>query len=446
MLLRKLAGGLCASLFVFPVTLAAQADAIVSAPVATVTLDQAIRMAETNNPAFVSARADQQTDQLDRSIARAGLLPSATFHNQYLFTQGNGSSDRIGQTTTSAAPRFIANNAVHEYASEGVLNETLGLQQLSAVTLADANAAKSAAEFEIARRGLVSTIVTLYFSVSASQAKLAAMQHAVDDANDFLKETEEREQGREAAHADVVKAQLQQQQRTRDFSDAKLAASKAKLELGVLLYADPRTDFQTEAATAPALPDRATVESDAGRNNAELKSAIASLHASDAQVTSAKAAYLPDLALNFTYGIDAPQFAVNGPDGSRNLGYSASATLDIPVWDWLATEHKVKQSEIRRDVAKATLTSTQRRLIANLAEYYDEAAAARDQIASLDASVATAQESLRLSELRYKGGEAPVTEVVDAQNALIAARTAQADGIVRYQVALADLQTLTGRL
>jgi outer membrane protein TolC len=56
---------------------------------------------------------------------------------------------------------------------------------------------------------------------------------------------------------------------------------------------------------------------------------------SNADVLAARAAYLPDLGLNVTYGIDAPQFAVNGPDGVRNLGYSASVTLDIPVWDWL---------------------------------------------------------------------------------------------------------------
>jgi outer membrane protein TolC len=38
-----------------------------------------------------------------------------------------------------------------------------------------------------------------------------------------------------------------------------------------------------------------------------------------------------------------------------------------------------------------------------------------------------------------------VLEVVDAQNTLLAAETAQADGVVRYQLALANLQTLTGR-
>ncbi len=198
-------------------------------------------------------------------------------------------------------------------------------------------------------------------------------------------------------------------------------------------------------AAPPVLPDRADVETLAAKNNAELRSALATLRASQAEVVSARAAYLPDLGLNVTYGIDAPQFAVNGPDGVRNLGYSASGTLDIPVWDWLATAHRVKQSELKRDAAKVALTAAQRRAIADLSELYDEAAVARDQLASLELSVATARDSLRLTRLRYTGGEGTVLEVVDAQNALVLAETAKADGMVRYETALAQLQTLTGR-
>jgi outer membrane protein TolC len=416
-----------------------------SAAVQQISLDEAIRLAEKNEPVFAAARAQARIAKLDHSVAAASLLPSVTYHNQYLFTQGNGSNDRIGQTTTSAAPRFIANNAVHEYASQGVVNERLGVQQFSAVSVASAQAAQAAAEEEIARRGLVSAVVSLYYGVAAANTKLAVVQRSADEADHFFKLTQDRENAREAAHADVIKAELTQQQRTRDVEDAKLAASKAHLELGVLLFADPRTAFQTEAVAPPVLPDRAEVEADASKNNAELKSALAALHASDAGVLSARAAYLPDLGLNFTYGVDAPQFAVNGPDASRNLGYSASATLDIPVWDWLSTEHKVKQSEIRRDLAKVALSAAQRRLIADLSEFYDEAATTRDQLASLDASATMAQESLHLTELRYTGGEGSVLEVVDAQNTLLAAETAQADGVVRYQLALANLQTLTGR-
>jgi outer membrane protein TolC len=411
----------------------------------TISLDEAIRRAQVSEPNFIAARADSETAQLDKSIARAGLLPSATMHNQYLFTQGNGSADRIGQTTNSPAPRFIANNSVHEYASLGIVNETLGLQQFAAVSLADAMAAKSAAEFEIARRGLISTVVSLYFGLASAETKLDNARNALDEANQFLTLTDQREQAREAAHADVLKAQLTQQQRARDVSDAQLGFTKAHLELGVLLFPDPRTPFQTEAEAPPVLADRSDVESAAAKNNAELKSALATLRASEAQVNSARAGYLPDLGLNVTYGIDAPQYATNGPDGTRNLGYSASATLDIPVWDWLATQHKVKQSKILRDSAKVALSATQRRLLADLSEFYDEAAAARDQLASLDNSAATAAESLRLTKLRYTGGEGSVLEVVDAQNSLLSAENARADGVVRYRVALAALQTLTGR-
>jgi outer membrane protein TolC len=171
-----------------------------------------------------------------------------------------------------------------------------------------------------------------------------------------------------------------------------------------------------------------------------------SLRVSSLDVSSARAAYLPDLGLSFAYGIDATQFAVHGIDGTRNLGYSATATLDIPVWDWLSTQHKVRQAEILRDVAKTTLTATQRRLIAQLDESYAEASVARDQMQSLELSAQTAQESLRLTRLRYTAGEATVLEVVDAQNSLTSAELAREDGMVRYQTALANLQILTGTI
>jgi outer membrane protein TolC len=150
------------------------------------------------------------------------------------------------------------------------------------------------------------------------------------------------------------------------------------------------------------------------------------------------------LNLNFTYGIDATNVGVNGPEGIRNLGYAMSAQLDVPVWDWLSTERKIKISRLREKAAKTTLTATQRRSLANLQEYYAEAAGANKQLASLDASVVTARESLRLTELRYINGESTVLEVVDAQNTLTSAENARLDGGTRYQLALANLQTLTG--
>jgi outer membrane protein TolC len=427
---------------------AAQPNAASTAQPVPITLDEALKRAQSSEPTYAMALADSRVAGLDRGIARAGLLPSVTYHNQALYTQPNGLTNQAGQgVSAQPSPIFIANNAVREYASQAVVNENIGIAQFSAVTRANAAAAVASAELEIARRGLVSTVTGLYYGLAAANQKLVIAQQAEAEAADFTKLTGQREQVREAAHADTVKAQLQQQQRERDLSDAKINADKARLELAVLLFSDPRTPYAISVPDTPApLASRADVDQHAAKNNAELKSALASLRVSDADVLAARGAYLPGLGLNYTYGIDAPQFAVNGPDHVKNLGYSAMITLDIPVWDWLATEHKVKQSEIRRDAAKVALTATQRRLIAQLDESYAEAQAARDQLASLDLSVSTAAESLRLTRLRYTGGEATVLEVVDAQTAFITARNAREDGRVRYEAAWAALQTLTGTM
>ena len=81
-----------------------------------------------------------------------------------------------------------------------------------------------------------------------------------------------------------------------------------------------------------------------------------------------------------------------------------------------------------------------------MAAYYAEAQGALAQLDSLRSSVDLATESLRLTVLRYQAGEATALEVVDAQNTLTQARNAYDDGLARYRIALATLETLTGTL
>jgi outer membrane protein TolC len=415
-----------------------------------ITLEDAIARARSNEPAFAAAVAADKVAMLNRSLSRSALLPSVVYHNEYLYTQAAHGPSQLANASTAATtsiPRFIGNNSVHEYTSQGVVTETIGVQQLTAVAQASAMASVASAEMEIARRGLVVTVVGLYYGALAADHKMVVAQRAFDEANSFTELTKHRESAREAARADVVKAQLQQQQRARELADAKLQSDKARLDLAVLLFPDPNSPYKLVDFASPApLATREELEAVAGQNNAELKSALASMHAASLDVTAARAAYLPDLGLNFNYGIDAPEFAVHGPDGTRNLGYSATVTLDIPVWDWFATHDRIKQKTAMRESAKVTLTATQRRLIAQLDDFYAEASVSRDQLQSLDQSAATARESLRLVRMRYGAGEGTVLEVVDAQNSLVVAESAREDGILRYQTALANLQLLTGTM
>jgi outer membrane protein TolC len=301
------------------------------------------------------------------------------------------------------------------------------------------------ARIEIAARGLNLTVVQDYYAILSAEHRSVNAQTSLTEAEQFLDITQKQEAGGEVAHADVVKAQIALQQRQRDLQDSQLAIEKAKISLGVLMFPDLRSDFTVEDdLQQPALlPPLAETEAKATAIDPDLKAAQAGIQQAGYEVNIARYAYLPSLGLDFFYGIDANQFAIRGPD-KRNLGYSAQATLNIPVWNWGSIRSKVRQSVIKQQQAQLDLTYAQRTLRGNLATQYKEAQAAQAQIDSLRGSSELAAESLRLTLLRYSAGESSALEVVDAQNTVNQARNAYEDGLVRYRVALAILRTLTG--
>jgi outer membrane protein TolC len=152
------------------------------------------------------------------------------------------------------------------------------------------------------------------------------------------------------------------------------------------------------------------------------------------------------------YGIEANEFALHSRVAAQpelgvlpNLGYFITLNLTVPVWDWGGLRSKLHQSEVRQQSARVALTRAQRQTLADLYEKYNQAQGARAAVDSAQQVADLAAESLRLTTLRYGAGEATALEVVDAQNTLVQARNAFDDASARYRVALADLQTLTGR-
>ena len=225
----------------------------------------------------------------------------------------------------------------------------------------------------------------------------------------------------------------------------------ARLDLAVLLFPDFNDRFEVQDdlhATIP-IPTLDEAQQQAASENPDLRAALAAVREAGHEVAAARAAYLPPLTLDYFCGIDATHFAVNSvADGHKfsNLGPSIEGTLNIPVWNWGTTQSRVKQSKLRRTQAKGELSFAQRKVLADVRSLYSKADMALQELNGLRDSAELAGESLRLTTLRYKTGEAKVLDVVDAQSTFYSANSAYQDGAVRYWVALAGLQTLTGVL
>jgi outer membrane protein TolC len=421
-----------------PVVQAQTAAPNTNAPVV-ITLQDALQRARNLDTTYRTALTAAGIAHEDHVQARAALLPGVTYNNEFLYTEGNG----------TASGRFIANNGVHEYVSQGNAHEQVSFGQFADLSRTSAAEAVARANAEVAARGLVATVVKTYYAEVVARRKYANAQLAADEAQRFFDLSQKLEQGGEVAHADVIKAQLQANDAKRALREAELEMNRSHIELAVLVFPDFNQNFSTvdDLRLPPPLPAMQEVEQQARTKNPQLYAAMQAVRAAGYEVRASQAAYLPSLSLDYFYGIDASRFAVNmpTPDGPvRNLGYAATATLSIPIWNWGATRSKVRQSELRREQAQVELSAAQRKLLGGLKTLYAEAEAAKIELDVLQQSAELAAESARLTTLRYRGGEATALEVVDAQNSLVTARNNYDDGEARYRLAVANLQTLTG--
>src|ERR1700739_3225296 len=406
-----------------------------------VSLSAALALARKNTTVYQAALIEAGSTNEDRTQARGALLPQVVYNNEYLYTQSNN----------HGGVRFIANNAVHEYTSQGSVHEATASTTLARYRKISAAAAVARARAEIASRGLVVTVVQNYFTALAAQFKLDDAKRAADEGARFLQITQQLEQGGEVAHSDTIKAELQAQDRHRQLQEAQLALLNARLDLAVLIFPNFQDNFvlTDDLRASVALPTLEEVQQQAARDNPQLRAALESVHETSSEVAAARAGYFPSLSLDYFYGIDAPNFATHSfIDRQRldNLGSSALASLNLSIWNWGATRSRIHQAQLHQKQAKLELSYSQRKLLAEIRSLYAEAETSLNELAGLARSAELAAESQRLTTLRYKDGEATVLEVVDAQTAFVQASNNYHDGALRYRVALANLQTLTGVL
>jgi outer membrane protein TolC len=412
----------------------------------TLTLQDSLTRALMYEPQFLGAVDAAELARQDTIQARAALYPSVGLRSEYLNTQGNG---------VFPSGRYVTNDGVHVYREWAVFHQDLspGTLTKSGYQRATAAEAVARAKQEIARRGLTVAVTRAYYALVNGQRRYATAQIALDQAQRYVTISQNLERGGEAPHSDVVKAQIQSNAQQVALREAKLAMDNGRLDLAVLLFSDFNQNFQAidDLNLASALPSQQEVEVMARRENPDLRAAREALRGANLDVTIAHQAYLPTLTVDVIYGLEANQIGwdtVVALDPSKgrvpSVGYFLTGALTFPVWDWGTRRSRLRQAEIRRDQANRDLTFTQREIERNLSGFYEEARAAREEMDLLKTAADLGTENLRLNTLRYQAGEATILELVDAQNTLTQARNAYDDSQVRYRLALANLQTLTG--
>lgn len=389
------------------------------------------------SPSLALAAANVKIASESRFQARAANLPTGAAVAQYIFTQGDG----------HGVQRFILNNAIHEYVGQLNAHEVISLPLIAQYRRSIIAETLTRDQLAITQRGLLVTVVQSYATFVASNLKYKAQQQVTDAARDFLTTTQQLEAGGEVARADVVKARIQYTDSGVALQDAQLSRERDRVTLALLLFRDVDQDFEAvddPGQTLP-LPTLAEVSAEAVQHNPQLELAFDNERAASSDITIARTGYLPTFSFDYFYGIDATHVATKtGP--LPNLGYSAAGQMNWQLWNWGATHSQVKVAEFRKQLAVTDRMYAQRKLVADLEQFYNEAKVTQSEMVMRQTAAQDAEESLKLTTLQYKAGEATALEVVNAQNTLSVEQNALEDTKIRYAIAIAGLATLTGTM
>jgi outer membrane protein TolC len=203
--------------------------------------------------------------------------------------------------------------------------------------------------------------------------------------------------------------------------------------------------------------DLETAQRIALANSPSLVAAAERVNQASERVKQAQAAYWPSLdadgsaarvdlsnneedALRDQASFFNPNASIDNPEDYYRAGLVASWT----VFDGFRREFSNALAEYGEDASQAALIESRRLLLSSVADSYYIAQLARENITIADADEAFNQRQLEEAQARYRVGTGSLSDMLNFEVQVNAARSARNDFIRRYETALVGLAALMG--
>ena len=406
---------------------------------APLSLGDCIRLAENAQSNLTIARRLEEIARYALVQARAGFMPQVHFGGGFTYN-----SPQIGAPQNFS---FVALNGIREY--NPLLTTALELDTSgklrAALARARADQDAAAAQATLAARDLRRAVTAAYYRLLLTRRLIGVAEDALAEAQNFEKRARLLSEKGEVAQADVVKAAGQSAFLEAVLSTARLEAESANHELAFFWtseVAEPLTIVDVFDQPVPP-PEPSPPRSAGGPvpflGRPEFKLFDAERRGFEADARRSRADLLPQASVVFQYGIDSLRLRI------RDRGYAAFVNVGVPVFDWLRARSQVRQFELRAEQVDAQRAMAERSFSR---EYQTALARVRrihQQISMGQAQVDLSAQNLRLSRLRYEGGEGLALDLVAAQNQLAQARTNYYTAVANYLNARADLEVAAGK-
>jgi len=308
-------------------------------------LDDAIRIARENNPAYLQALNDIEVEDMAVRNRWAAFLPTASGNLNF----GGNYNSRLTAEDEFGQPVERPERLITEGSSS---NQTLNLSMTlfdggrSIANLRAARATRDATttRVDLERHRLETSVARDYFAAVKAEKLIELEQQLLAARVDELDRTQRLLSLASSKYVDVLSARVNVADAERSLDNARAGAQKARLAL--LQRMGVQGDVAFTLATAPpeifdpARIDAEQLVSRAIQSSPMVRGAEAELIVQSRQVSAAKGSRWPTISAsaNLSRGINGPGYGYMGefnPDANRSFGFGIG--VSVPLFNRFST-------------------------------------------------------------------------------------------------------------
>ncbi len=291
---------------------------------------------------------------------------------------------------------------------------------------------------------VVARVVRTYYGTVLAQAALETARSAVKSAEADLSRAESVRKSGLPTDVDVLSIHVHlagiRETEIRRAYDVQVAIAALNEALGLPLGTQHRLTTPLEPAIMNA-DTAARYESAAVERRPEINQAGLAAGIARQQRAAARSALLPQVGVRGVFEADRQQFVNRG-----GANWLVTASLRWNLFDGGTTRARIRETEAALRTALAQQQQATAGIRLEVQKAWADFKSAEERIGVATASVAQAQESLRITKNRYAAGLATVTDLLRTETALLDTQTRRLAAIHDQRVAAVQLELAAGTL
>jgi outer membrane protein len=415
-------------------------------------LRDAVRLALKENKAVAATGAAALATKERVSQARSGYLPKVNYSES--FNRSNNPvfvfSSLLTQHQFGAEnfniPLLNRPDALNNFQSLVTVDQVLydAGQTRNALKSAELATKVSSEEQRRTQMDVISGAARAYYGAVLAAESLKTADQAVRSAEADLRRAESVRAAGMSTDVDVlsIRVHLAAVNEQRINRAADLDVAKAALNDALGLPLDTPHTLSTPLAPLD-LPDVEVnqLEKEAGQGRPEARESQLATNLARVQADSLRSAYLPQVTFRGAFEADRQRFVTRG-----GANWMAGISLRWNLFNGNADKSRINEAGYMLERAQADQERTGSAVRLQVRRAYADFRAAQQRIEVARASVAEAEESLRITQNRYEAGMSNVTDLLRNETAVLESRTRYLAAIHDQRVAATMLELSAGRL